>query len=146
MTPEEYAAYSVLVGHIIEAALHATRTEQECLVALMYLCDLRDRQIARALGVNRQYAQRVRVRALQHMAEYLRARGYDVTVTPLRQRPAPAPKPPWRMQNKLTPETVRQVRLMAAQGVSLRAIARRYGVAKTTIRRAITRETWGYVQ
>lgn len=49
-------------------------------------------------------------------------------------------------QAKLDDDRVREIRrLHAAGGVSMRALGRRFGVGDTTIRRLLTRESWGHV-
>jgi len=46
---------------------------------------------------------------------------------------------------KLTEHEVREIRELAASGITSKALAARYGVAKATIELAVTRKTWASV-
>ena len=47
---------------------------------------------------------------------------------------------------KLRPSDVRQIRFDAALGAGTQALARRYGVHRTTIRKVVKRQRWGWVK
>lgn len=47
---------------------------------------------------------------------------------------------------KLTNDDVREIRSLAASGVGIREIARRYSVAHTTISNAVNRKTWRHIE
>jgi transposase-like protein len=151
MTPEEYAEYASLVADVVDAALHATASDQECLVAMMHLCGAeRDVDIARALGVTRQRAQQVRKKALRHMVAYLRHQGYEVSINNFSFRAGTSRRPrnagERNANAKLTAEWVREARRLARQGVSISELARRYGVSAACMRSAVVGETWAHVE
>lgn len=145
-----------LVTDIVRAVFDAGLDERELCIMLMHLSSVAmdgaiwrtDDSIARALDISRQYAQRLRQRAVRKVAVRLRTQGYDVEVGPFFWRRG------WHTKNagirpgrahKLNEAAVREIRRLAAQGVRRSELAQRYGVSTEMVRRIVRREEWRHV-